>query len=52
MARRLRFADLPEAQQAQARSRFIDARAGDGYRYELDCDGKVLCRQKDRSGVR
>lgn len=46
MATRLEFAALTPTQQNQANARFMDARNGDGYLYELDISGEVLCRQR------
>ncbi|MDA8093672.1 MAG: hypothetical protein M0T84_07110 [Betaproteobacteria bacterium] len=44
MATKLPFTQLSESEQARARAMFVDARASDGYLYELGVDGKVLCR--------
>ncbi len=46
MIRKLPFIDLTMVQQMQACARFCDAKCGDGYLYELDGDGIVLCRQR------
>jgi len=43
---RLPFAFLPANEQARARAMFFDARPDDGYLYELDCTGRVLCRNR------
>lgn len=43
---KLPFVFLPANEQARARAMFFDARPYDGYLYELDCDGRVLCRTK------
>jgi hypothetical protein len=48
MASYLKFSELSFQEQDRARARFINARPGDGYLYELDVDGHVLCRQKQR----
>ncbi|NHR07412.1 hypothetical protein HA052_19665 [Chromobacterium haemolyticum] len=45
MADKLPFVDLTQQQQEQAVARYINARSGDGYLYELDYSGNVLCRQ-------
>lgn len=44
MSRLYPFAELTVPEQQRALSRFLDARAGDGCRYELDADGQVLSR--------
>lgn len=44
MATKLSYADLPPAQQAQARAMFLNAGRGDGCLYEIDSDARVLCR--------
>lgn len=45
-AKLFEFDDLTERQRDQARARFLDARPGDGYLYELLPDGCVLCRRR------
>lgn len=45
MADKLPFVDLTQQQQEQAVARYINARSGDGYLYELDYSGSVLCRK-------
>ena len=48
MPKRLRFDELTSSQQYQARARFIDAGTDrDNYWYELDIDGRVLCRTRE-----
>lgn len=49
MPTKLPFAALPDDEKVRARARFFDARASDGYLYELDCDGHVLCRNRCNS---
>lgn len=44
MARSYPFDELTATGQQQASARFIEAGAEDGFRYELDADGKVLSR--------
>lgn len=44
MARSYPFEHLPARERQRASSRFLDAGSGDGYRYELDVEGKVLSR--------
>lgn len=43
------FSELARANQERALARFCDAGPSDGYLYELDIDGMVLCRRKPRS---
>jgi len=43
------FVELTPGLQLQAVSRFLDAHNGDGYLYELDIDGNILCRCKWRA---
>lgn len=40
------FHELSSENQERAKAMFFDARHSDGYWYELDLDGKVLCRNK------
>ncbi|MGR8917997.1 MAG: hypothetical protein ACU85V_00140 [Gammaproteobacteria bacterium] len=47
--KRLPFSALPLRLQDVARGRFIDARDGDGWTYEIDRSGGLLCRS--RGGV-
>jgi hypothetical protein len=49
MSTRLPFVCLPANEQARARAMFFDARNSDGYLYELDRDGRVLCRHRSTS---
>lgn len=42
---KLPFVDLTQQQQEQAVARYTNARSGDGYLYELDNNGSVICRQ-------
>lgn len=44
--RHLPFDQLNPCNAARALARFVDARAGDGYLYELDRDGALLCRHR------
>ena len=46
MATKLPFTCLPDSEQTRARAMFFDARDSDGYLYELDRDGRVLCRNR------
>lgn len=45
--KQLRFEELSQEQQDQARARFFDAPPGDGHLYELDIGGNILCRCED-----
>lgn len=42
----LPFKYLSVVERQRAKAMFINASVGDGYMYELDIDGKVLCRNK------
>lgn len=44
MATTLLFEQLSAGEQQRAKTRFIGAASGDGYSYELDMEGHVLCR--------
>ena len=46
MATKSEFINLSDKQQRQASAQFFNAGVGDGYLYELDLDGGVLCRQR------
>lgn len=46
MARSYPFDELTATGQQQASARFLNAGAGDGFRYELDTDGKVISRYR------
>lgn len=46
MSTRLPFEHLSLSEQTRARAMFFNARNSDGYLYELDCDGRVLCRAR------
>lgn len=50
MTTRLPFVCLPDNEQVRARAMFFDACNSDGYLYELDRDGRVLCRNRSASG--
>ena len=41
-----RFNDLPQAEQDRARERFVGAGQDDGYLYEVDGNGQVVCRRR------
>ena len=42
----MKFSELSPMEQKRATAIFFDASVDDGYLYELDCDGHVLCRKK------
>lgn len=41
------YDDLSEANKSRARARFFNAGSGDGYTYELDSEGILLCRKRN-----
>lgn len=41
---KLPFADLTQELQQQAVIRYSNARKGDGYLYEVDIRGRIICR--------
>lgn len=43
---RMSFRALPQPEQERASAMFLGAGQDDGYDYELDIDGRVLCRRK------
>ena len=42
----MKFSELSLPEQKRATAMFFDAGVDDGYLYELDCDGHVLCRAR------
>lgn len=49
---RYSYSELPPAEKLRARSRFLDAGENDGYHYELDQNGEVLCRHRVENNPR
>lgn len=41
------YDDLSEANKSRARASFFNAGSGDGYTYELDSEGILLCRKRN-----
>lgn len=41
------YDDLSEANKSRARATFFNAGSGDGYTYELDSEGILLCRKRN-----
>ncbi len=41
------YDDLSEANKSRARATFFNAGSGDGYTYEIDSEGILLCRKRN-----
>lgn len=41
------YDDLSEANKSRARASFFNAGSGDGYTYEIDSEGILLCRKRN-----
>lgn len=49
MAKKVPFSALTSLQKKQAAGRFLNAKEGDEYLYEIDLSGHVLCRVRRTS---